>query len=229
MSTGDRDHAVRIAIAEVIARSWNMTREYLADNEVVTDAHGAPVVARVDATRTPGSWFVYFPIRNEKYFLVAIVARNDSGELEIAHLDVWAGARAYLGIYSKTVTCDEITARVQRTPTRFTRKGEPRFGKKGGTPSREHVWILEPERELPGEIEEKLGHLLDLVEAGAAGIASLGPACMVQISLVYEAWLGNGCLGGFHLDPVSLRRVAALGAHLDADLYAWGPRLTDAD
>ena len=202
-----------------------MTRQSLADQDVVRDELGEPVVARVAPAGSPRTFRVYLPIQDEDYFFVATIGPGDSGELEIKGTSIWARTRVYLLITSETMSVDEITARVGLSPTDSIPMGQPRLGALGVAPLRWHSWKLEPDQDVPGEVEEKLEHLLTMVAPAAERIVALGPACYVQVSVVYKAWIGNGCIGGFGFDPAVVRRIAALGATVDCDVYVGGPWL----
>ena len=224
-----RDKAVQLAQAEVISRTWGIARQLLAVNEVVTDDRGRIVVARVDETGEPGACFVYFPIRNEPYYFVVVVRPDDAGQLAVSGMYMEAGVRVYLAISSATLPHEEITARVGLTPTETHTIGDPITKWTPTRTYREHVWRFEPQAGIPGSVEEKLGTVLDGVDAASAQIAALRPACNVDVNVVFKGWRGDPQFGGFHVGADMVRRLAAIGVELDFDLYAFGPNTRDDD
>lgn len=84
----------------------------------------------------------------------------------------------------------------------------------------EHRWYLEPQKDLPRSFEDKLTSLLDCLEPAKSGIAQLQGDCEACICICYEGY--RDWMGGWHLDLESIRRIAALNAEVDLDLYAYG-------
>src|SRR5207245_5550600 len=94
---GGLDRAVLVAREEIAARAFAVTRQYLAVHEVVTEAGGTFAVARVDETTEPGSYHVYFPLRDEPYHCVVAVRPDQGGELQPSWVYMQAAVRVYLG------------------------------------------------------------------------------------------------------------------------------------
>jgi hypothetical protein len=82
---------------------------------------------------------------------------------------------------------------------------------------------------MPGAVEEKLSAILYAIEPAAAQIASLRSGCEVKVHVVFQGWGGDPQFGGFHVEVDNIRRLAALGAALDVDLYASGPEMPNDD
>lgn len=138
---------------------------------------------------------------------------------------VEAGVRVYLLVYSDELRPAEITARVGLEPTEAHERGERIPGWRNTYKC--HTWWLEPQAGVPGGVEEKLRVLLETVEPAVARIATLRPACDVEVSIVFKGWRGNPQFGGFHFEADVTRRIAALGAGLGSDLYAFGAAMPD--
>ena len=221
-----QEEAVRLAQAEVTGRSWGVSQVVLAVNEVDVGIDGMPVVARVDEESEPGAYFVYFPIRKERYYFVVVIRADEAEQLHVSAVYVEAGVRVYLIITSVELSCAEITSRAGLTPTKTHAIGDPI------TPMRkyqEHSWLIEPRSDQPGSVEEKVAVLMDIVEPAAARIASLKPACSVHVGVVFKGWGGDPQFGGFNFDARTVERLASLGAELGFDLHAFGPAMRDEE
>ncbi len=225
----NRDKAAAVAQAEVVAMTWGVTRQLLAVNKVITNAAGEPLIARVDETSHPGCYLCYFAIEGEPYFLVVFVQPDKDEQLAISGIYMEAGVRVYLLIVSKTMTPAEITASVGLTPSKTHSAEEPIIDKFPNRKYKESGWILEPQAEIPGSVEEKLNTILDQVESNANQIASLKPICEVHVNIVYQGWGGDAQFGGYHFNESIMRRLCFLGAELDFDLFAFGPEMPDND
>lgn len=218
-----RDEVIRLARDEVKNRIFAHSQQLLAVQEVATDEAGEPEIAYIDEEMGTGSYRVYFPIKGEPYFFVVLVRRDEANGLSVAWTYMEAKVRTYLLIGSKTVTSEEITAHVAITPTKIGQMGEP-ISKR--IPARRyggHKWYFEPQAGIPGTVEHKLKVLLDAVRPAASRIAELKPECMVRVVIVYEGWGGDWQFGGIYIDEDSVQSLAALGADIDIDLYAFGP------
>lgn len=145
----EADVAVRLARAEVVARTFALTRQYLATQDVVKDSAGLATVARVDDSHEPGAYHVYFEMRDGPYHCVVVVKPNGTGVLEVSWIYVQPAIRVYLAIRSTHVAPDEITRRTRLEPTRIRLKGTPIGIRQGGRPLNEHCWDLEARPDFP--------------------------------------------------------------------------------
>jgi Domain of unknown function (DUF4279) len=215
------EQAVRVARVEVAQRSLGVTQQILAVNSVVVQ-NGEPEVARVTEVTSVGQFAVWFPLRDQEYFFVVFVESDRDGKPQLAGSCWHARVRAWLVIASTDVSAAEITARTGLSPTEVYERGDVvKF-----SPTRTyntHSWVLEPQRDVPGTVDEKLSELL--LHAGKAtdAIAGLRPACSVEVVIIYSGWGGDPQFGGWHVDAKSLQSIAALGAEMDVDMYAMGP------
>lgn len=221
----EREAAVQVARAEVIERSWGVSSQILAVHSVPVGSDGAPIVVRVDEQTEPGEYLVYFPILDQPYYLVVLVGAGKTGQWAVSGVYCEAEVRVYLRVSSRELSADEITARVGLQPTETRSIGEPITNRAPARTYKEHRWMLEPQAGLPGSVEEKITALLDAVEGASGQIAALRPACDLLVTVVFSGWGGNPQFGAFNLVRESVRRLAALGAELSVDLYAFGPKM----
>jgi hypothetical protein len=222
-----REKAILLAQEEVNGQAWALTRQLLAVNAAEIGEDGDPVVARVDEDTESGAYFIYFPIRGEPYFFVVVVRPDEAGELAVSWIYMEGGTRVYLLITSEIFSPEEITARVGLTPTKSHQMGDPVRKKSPARTYRVHMWHFEPQKGIPGTVEEKLKVLLEEVNPAVAQIADLRPMCDVGVMVVFEGWGGDWQFGGIHFETEIVQGLAALGATLDLDLYAFGPDMPD--
>ena len=91
------------------------------------------------------------------------------------------------------------------------------------------AWFFDPAGRGPGEFERKLRTLLDATETHAAAIhvLSVTGECSVCVRVPYSGYQEQ--MWGLPFEAHDLQRLAALGAGLDVDLYAYGPELAETD
>ena len=133
----------------------------------------------------------------------------------------------YLAASRRDLLADEITARIGLQPTQPRAIGEPITSLAPARTYKEHRWMFEPQAGVPGSVEEKVAALLDAVEGASGRIAALRPACDLRATVVFSGRGGDPQFGAFNLVGESVRRLAALGAELSVDLYAFGPRMPE--
>jgi uncharacterized protein DUF4279 len=223
----ERETAVQVARAEVIERSWGVSSQILAVHSVPVGSDGEPIVARVDERTERSAYRVYFPIREQPYYLVIVIGADETGRWAVSGVYSEAKVRVYLAVSSQGLSASEITARIGLQPTETRSIGEPIVNRVPTGTYKEHRWMLEPQAGVPGSVEEKIAVLLDAVDGVAGRIAALSPACDIRVTVVFSAWGGDPQFGAFSFGGESVRRLAALAAELSVDLYAFGPRMLE--
>ena len=182
------------------------------------------MVARVDKRSEPGAHFVYFKVVDQPYYFVVVLRAGGEERLALSATYWEADVRVYVRIISEKLTASEITARLNRSPTRTWSMGEARFKRNPkGRKHADHAWMFEPQEGVPGTVEEKLGVLLDAMGSLSDQVTLLTSCCDVEVVVVYSAWGGDPQFGGIQIASEAVDRLAALGARLDVDLYAYGP------
>ena len=214
--------AAELARREIVSPTLSAAKEILAVHKPVL-VDGQPLIARVDLTREEGSFFFYFRLEDEPYYLIIAVRPDDAGKLTATCACIEAAVRVFLLVKSEKHTPDEITQRLGLTPTAAYAKGDRIHPELPPLPYSK--WRLEPHQTLAEDLGGKLDLLLDQLEPAAARIAKLAAECDVSVSVCYEGY--KEWLGGWNAPPDTLKRLAALGARLHLDLYASGPDLPD--
>jgi len=135
-----------------------------------------------------------------------------------------ASVQVCLAIYSPTLDPDTITQRIGIAPSRTKTKGDP-IRRRDPRTYVEHRWYFALQPDPPRALEIKLRQLLGSVVHATEALAALAPECDVVLHIVYKGY--QSWMGGVHLDPATLQQIAALGAAIDLDLYAYGPELPE--
>lgn len=209
-----RDVAVKVAVCEVLNPTLGVTEQVLAVHKIARQDRVLAILF-VDEDTEAGAFYVYLGIENEPYHFVVVV-RQEEGRLIASASYIEAAVRVYLTISSTSLEPSTITERVKLTPSRSCKIGEGRLPQL----PRENRWYFEPQRDVPGSAAQKVAFLLDRLEPVQPTIASLHNECEVCINVCYEGY--RDWMGGWHIDKTTIRRIAALGAEIDLDLYAYG-------
>jgi hypothetical protein len=210
-----KDVAVSVAIAETLTPTLGVTEQILETHQLVID-DGQPAILWIDDQTESEAFFVYFAIEAEPYQFV-IVIRSEQGGLIPSAAYIEAATRVYLVINSVTLSPEQITAAMMLVPTRTHLRGEP-INLRSPQLSKINRWYFEPQSNKPGSLEGKLKVLLDKLEGRHRAIADLKPDCEIYICICYHGY--RTAMGGWHLDPQTLQRLAAFGIDVDLDLYA---------
>jgi len=217
-----RPTAEQAALAELRSPTCATTTQFFSAH-VLEHTDGEP---RVHGVLLDGDVHqVHFRPQDEDYFLVVMVRATPDG-WEILGARASARARVALSIVSETLSADDITRATGLDPTDAWSVGDE-WTRPGRKPSRRTFtrWTLCPEGDQPGEFEDKLTRLLELTQEAAPRIRALGDACDVNVTVRYCGYAEQ--MWGVPIGREDLRRLAALGAGLDIDLYAGGPALAE--
>lgn len=131
--------------------------------------------------------------------------------------------RASFGVFSASLTHQEITYRLGLEPTHTHTKGQPRgASRKDGSiePSmawRDSAWLLDSPLGRDRNLAEQIDWLLDAIEPKGEAIDSLRPDC--SLIRLFCGFASHGGQGGFAIDARTLGRISKLGLNLDVDLY----------
>ena len=202
------------ATEEIEAKTFGVTGQFLKIHEVVYE-NDKPKVARVDTEKEDGTAIVYFPVKNEKFYLAVYV--DTKPEIAVRHVGTESYNSVCFSAVSESLNFEELSQMTKLKPTRGWSKGD----KRGGTHWRFSKFIFEPNCE-PDEFEDKLKKLLDILESDKEGIAQLAEKSDVCIQVAQEFHNGNTMLGGSYLDKESVKRIADLNLPIDFDLYVGG-------
>lgn len=113
-----------IACKEVLSPTHSLVEQFLEVHKILM-VNGVPSIARIDDTKAPESFRVYFHVDQEPYFLAIYVVKSTENYLVVNWSDVEAKVRVYLSVTSDLVAPDDITQQIGIKPTSTGKKGEP--------------------------------------------------------------------------------------------------------
>lgn len=213
-----QDSASQAAIYEVLNPTLGVTEQVLTVHKLVLE-NGNPLILLVDEDSEAGAYYIYFAIEDEPYHFVVVI-RQEHEKLVASAAYIEAAVRVYLLIASTVLHPNTITQKVKLKPTRTQLLGESRNPRNPNVKFKENRWYFEPQKNVPGNLENKLNFLLNQLEPAKSMIAELQDKCDIYLSICYEGY--RSWMGGWHIDKATIRKIAALGAEVDLDLYAYG-------
>jgi Domain of unknown function (DUF4279) len=205
---------IQKATEEIEAKAFGVTKQFLEIHEIVCD-DSKPKVARVDIEKEDGTAIVYFPVKDEKFYLA--VYHDTIPQVSVRHVGTVYYNSVYLGVSSKMFSFKELSEMTKLQAARGHSKGD----KRGGTYWKYSKVCFEPNPE-PDEFEDKLKKLLDVLENDNEGIKQLADKADAWIQVAQEFHIGNNMLGGSFIDKESIKRIANLNLSIDFDLYVGG-------
>lgn len=207
---------IQKAIEEIESKSFGTTEQLLDIHQVIYDGN-IPQVLRVDKEKENGIIIVYFPIKDEKFYLSVYL------ETKPQILVCGVGTEPYHAVYfrvtSETLSYEQLSSLTKLKPTNGWNKGDQR--KWGNYIYKVSSINFEPNPE-PDEFEDKLEKLLHFLEQDKEGVLQLVDTAegYIQVASIFHN--GNTMLGGHHIDKDLMKRLAALNLEIDFDLYAEG-------
>jgi hypothetical protein len=204
------------AIDEVLIKRFGTTEQLLKIHEVVFE-NDKPKVLRVDQENDDSSAVVYFPIKDEKFYLA--VWLDTKPEVKVRGVGTENYNSVYLKVISDQLSFQELSSLTKLQPTSGWSKGDLR--KSGKSNYNFTALHFEPNTE-PDEFEDKLKKLLDFLDQDKEGILKLIEQTNSQIQVATVFHNGNTMLGGHHLDKETIKRLSFYNLEIDFDLYAEG-------
>ena len=204
------------AIDEIQAKRFGTTEQLLNIHEVVY-VDSKPKVLRVDTEADDGTAIVYFPLKDERFYLA--VWLDTTPKVSVRSVGTVDYNAVYLKALSDDLSFEELSSLTTLKPTGGWSKTETRKSRKSFYNF--SALHFEPNPE-PDEFKDKLKKLLDFLEQDKDGIASLVDKASVQVQVATVFHNSNTMLGGHHLDKDTIKRLAALNLEVDFDLYAEG-------
>jgi hypothetical protein len=162
---------------------------------------------------------VHFSLVGQPYMFG--VSITNTGPVRVAGSYLEASCSVSLVIKSDLLSPDEISSRVGLEPSHTQKKDVPN---RPGASAPTNSWVLKGKHEhCPADVV--IPEFIEMLES--AGPRLLAIAALADTDLyVAVTYHGNvDWMWGIHLEASTLRRLTALGAALDLDLYASGPAL----
>jgi hypothetical protein len=205
---------IQKAIEEIEAKSFGITKQFLKIHQVVYE-HNKPKVARVDTEKENGIAIVYFPVKDEKFYLAVYL--DTVPQVSVRHTGTEYYNSVYLGVSSEIFSLQQLCDMTKLKATKGHSKGD----KRGGTYWKYSKVCFEQNPE-PDEFEDKLKKLLDILETDKEGVQQLAYKADAWIQVSQEFHIGNTMLGGSFIDKESIKRIANLNLSIDFDLSVGG-------
>lgn len=203
------------ALSEVESKTFAVTEQFLEIHELVFE-NDKPKIDRIDTEGNDGTAIVYFPIKEEKFFLAIYLDTIPNLEVRTVNTEPYNSVRFVAS--SEDLDLQELS---ELTTLKYS------AGKnKGDTRGQNGVWnyssiSFEPNPE-PDEFEDKLKKLLNYLEQDKQGVSKLIEQGKGYIQVAIEFHNGNTMLGGPHLGIESIKRLSELNLAIDFDLYVGG-------
>ncbi|OJJ18775.1 hypothetical protein BKI52_24695 [marine bacterium AO1-C] len=219
--TSEVEHIVAyMARREVKKPSLSLTQQYLEGLEVVFEGT-EPKIQRIALDQESNRFEVYFPIKNERFFLVICV--NTAPLVQIGWTYIQPGNSVYFAASSDDLTFEEL----QRITTLRATDGGTKGQLRKNSPDDKFRYkfshfTFEPIPERAYDMEEKLLQLLDKLETDTQGVQKLAKIADAGINVCQYDYAGFGSINGVSLDKSTIQRLAHLGLDIDFDLYASG-------
>lgn len=203
------------AIEEIETKNFGATEQFLTIHQIVYEGD-KPQIARLDREKEDGTAVVYFPVKDEKFYLAVYI--DIEPKVSVRHVNTESYNSVYFKAISEAYSFDELSKMTKLKSTGGRNKGDRRGGNV--------VWkrssiFFEPNPEAD-EFEDKLRKLLDYLEQDKQGVSELIDKANGYIQVAIEFHNGNTMLGGPHIDKDLLKRMADLNLEIDFDLYVGG-------
>jgi Domain of unknown function (DUF4279) len=207
---------LKLAATEVESKTWGVTQQFLEIHDLTYEDDKLKV-AHIDKDKNDGEAIVYFPVKDEKFYLAIYIRTTPS--MEIIGVGTEPDHKIYLRATSEKLSFEELSKLTSLKPTDGWNKGDKR--KYGNSVYSFSCIEFMPNPE-PDEFEDKIYKLLDFLDKDKEGVCRLAAMANGHIQVASVFHNGNTMLGGFHLDKHLISRLKALDLEIDFDLYAEG-------
>jgi Domain of unknown function (DUF4279) len=208
------------AIEEILNPAFAVTKQYLEVNEVEFE-NGKPKVERVDLDYADNLAVVYFPFKNERYFLQINLAKTPEIKVDFVHTE--SGNRAYLTATSENLTFEELSQNLTFKPLTGWSKGD--FRKIGKSQYNFSRLSFKPFESDAYELERQLKLLLTELEKDSESVRQLTEKATTYISVCKHQYVSGNA--GIHFDIDIINRLSKLNLSVDIDTYIVGKPIKD--
>lgn len=212
---------IQKAIEEIETQSFGVTEQFLEVHQVVY-VDGKPKVERVDTEKEDGTAIVYFPVVDEKFYLVVYL--DTYPEVSVRSVNTEPFHSVYFRATSETLSFNELSDLTKLKPTGGWDRGEKK--KLGNGVYKFTSLTFEPNPEVD-EFDDKIKKLLVFLEQDKEGVKRLVDKANghIQIATYFHNW--NTMLGGHHLDQNIIKSLGSLNLEIDFDIYADGNKFKE--
>jgi hypothetical protein len=208
------------AVEEILNPVFAVTKQYLEVNEVEFE-DGKPKLERIDLDYADNLVAVYFPFKNERYFLQVNLAKTPDIKVDFVHTE--SGNRTYFTATSDDLTFEELSKGLPFKPLTGWSKGDLIKNRKSQYSfSRVSYYPFTSEAY---EFEKQLQLLLSELEKNAESIRSLTEKASAYISVCKHQYISGNA--GVHFDIETINRLSKLNLSVDIDTYIVGNPIKD--
>lgn len=213
-----QEHIVNKAREEILHPTFITTKQYLAIHEVEIE-NALPKIERIAIEYSDNIVSVYFPIKDEQFFLVVFLEKQP--EIKVQAVEIESGHRVYLTATSEQLTYNQLSQLLTFKPLQGWSKGDIKKNRKS-----KYIFSrvsFEPIKNTAYGLEEKLNLLLHELEKDIESIRKLTKNTNAYISICrYQYVSGNA---GISFDINLINRLAKLNLSIDIDTYIVGNAL----
>jgi hypothetical protein len=213
---------IQKAIEEIETKSFGVTEQFLKVHQVVY-VDSKPKVGRVDTEKEDGTAIVYFPIVDEKFYLVVYL--NTYPEVSVRHVNTLPFHSVCFRATSETLSFNELSDLTKLKPTGGWDKGEKK--KFGNGVYKFASLTFEPNPEAD-EFDDKIKKLLDFLEQDKEGVKTLVDKANGHVQVDTSFHNGNTMLGGHYLDQNIIKSLGSLNLGIDFDIFADGNKFNES-
>jgi hypothetical protein len=212
-----KNELIRKAISEIENPTFGTTEQYLEVLNVEME-NGKPKVERVDFESFDETNVVYFPIKDEPFFLSVYFSKENN---EITNVGTENGNQVYLTATSENLTFEQLSELTNlKGLSGWSVNDDRKIGKGKYNFSR---LSFEPIKSRAYDLDAKLKLLLTDLEKNVDGIRKLTEMADTGISIHHQQYIdGNK---GINFDIETINRLSKLNLGIDIDQYVHGKEL----
>jgi Domain of unknown function (DUF4279) len=210
------------AIEEILNPEFAVTRQYLEVNEVEF-RNGVPKVERVDLDLPDNLVAVYFPFKQERFFLQINLVKTPIIKVDFVYIE--SGHSTCLTATSEDLTYEELSQSLTLKPLTGWSKGDLR---KNGKSKYDFSRVsFEPFASEAYGLEEQLAILLTELENDVENVRRLTEKATASISICKHQYISGNA--GIHFDIETINRLSKLNLSIGIDIYIVGNAIKDND
>jgi hypothetical protein len=185
--------------------------------------NGILKIERVDLNYTGDLAVVYFPIKNQHYYLQVNLAKTPEIKVEFVHIK--SGNKTCLTATSEIYSFEELSENLVLKPLTGWTKGD--YRKNGKSQYNFSRISYEPFISEAYELERQIKLLLTELEKHAESIIELTKKATTYISVCKHQYVSGNA--GIHLGIETINRLAKLNLSIDIDTYIGGIEIKNGE
>jgi hypothetical protein len=208
------------AIEEILNPKFAVTKQYLEVNQVELE-NGLPKVERIDLDYSDDLVSVYFPFKDEQYFLEIHVTKEPEITVDFVYTE--SGHSISLTATSENLTYEELAKFLTFRPLTGWSKGDLR--KNGKTKYNFSRVSFDPVKSTAYGLQKQLDLLLTELEKDSESVRQLTENASTCILVCRHQYVSGNA--GIHFGINTINRLSKLNVSIDIDTYIVGNPLKD--